>query len=75
MAIISKNKTKKPYEKFHMTAVMKRTITYTNQKSGKINRYNEEDHSRLLKGHDVLTDSRVIEARSLEEAQQLFVIH
>jgi len=64
MAIISKNKTKKPYEKFHMTAVMKQTITYTNKKSGKINRYNEEDHSRLLKGHDVLTDSRVIEARS-----------
>ena len=73
MAIISKNKTKKPYEKFHMTAVMKLTITYTNKKSGKINRYNEEDHSRLLKGHDVLTDSRVIEASSgAEEAKKVF---
>ncbi len=28
--------------------------------------------SRVLKGHDTLTDSRVIEAKSLEEAKQLF---
>ena len=51
---------------------MKRTITYTNKKSVKINKYKEEDHSRVLKGHDTLTDSRVIEAKSLEEAKQLF---
>ena len=72
MMMISKNKTKKPLEKFHLTAVLKRTITYTNKKTGKINKYNEEDHSRLLKGHDTLTDSRVIEANSLEEAKKLF---
>jgi 1,2-phenylacetyl-CoA epoxidase PaaB subunit len=72
MMMISKNKTKKPLEKFHLTAVMKRSITYTHKKTGKINKYNEEDHSRVLKGHDTLTDSRVIEAKSLEEAKQLF---
>ena len=62
MIIHSRNKTKKLLEKFHPTAVMKRTITYTHKKSGKINKYNEEDHVRVLKGHDTLTDSRVIEA-------------
>ena len=72
MMMISKNKTKKPLEKFHLTAVMKRSITYTHKKTGKINKYKEEDHSRVLKGHDTLTDSRVIEAKSLEEAKQLF---
>jgi hypothetical protein len=72
MMIHSKNKTKKPHEKFHLTAIMKRTITYTNKKSGKINKYKEEYHSRVLKGHDTLTDSRVFEAKSLEEAKQLF---
>ena len=35
-------------------------------------KYKEEDHSRKLIGHDKLTDSRVIEATSLEEAQQIF---
>ncbi len=72
MMMISKNKTKKPLEKFHLAAIMKRTITYTNKKPGKIYKYNEEDHSRVLKGHDTLKDSRVIEAKSLEEAKQLF---
>ena len=72
MTLMSKNKNKKPLEKFHLTAVLKRTITYTNKKSGKINKYNEEDHSRVLKGHDTLTDSRVIEATSIEEAQKAF---
>jgi hypothetical protein len=44
MVMISKNKTKKPLEKFHLTAIMKRTITYTTRKkSGKINKYNEEE--------------------------------
>ena len=72
MMIRSKNKTQKPLEKFHITAIIKRTITYTHKKTGKIDKYNEEDHSRVLKGHDVLTDSRVIEATSKEEAQKLF---
>jgi hypothetical protein len=34
--------------------------------------YKEKDHSRSLNGHDRLTDSRVIEATSLEEAQKIF---
>ena len=72
MMLMSKTKTKKPLEKFHLTAIMKRTITYTNKNSGKINKYDEENHSRLLKGHDVLTDSRVIEATSIADAQKLF---
>ena len=72
MTLMIRNKNKKPLEKFHLTAVLKRTITYTNKKSGKINKYIEEDHSRVLKGHDTLTDSRVIEATSKEEAQKAF---
>jgi hypothetical protein len=68
MMMICNNETKKPLEKFHKTAI----VTYTNKKSGKINKCNEEDHSRLLKEHDTLTDSRVIEAKSLGEAKQLF---
>ena len=75
MMIMSKNKIKKPLEKFHLAAVIKRTITYTNKKNGRVNKYDEENHSRLLKGHDVLTDSRVVEATSLLEAQQFFMIH
>jgi len=71
--MISNNKTKKPLEKFHLTAVLKRTITYTHKKTGKINKYKEEDHSRVLKGHDTLTDSRVIEANSLEEAKKIIL--
>ena len=72
MMIMNKNKIKKPLEKFHLTAVIKRTITYTNKKNGRVNKYDEENHSRLLKGHDVLTDSRVVEASSLQEAQKSF---
>ncbi len=56
MMMISKNKAKKHLKKFHITAIMKRTTTYTNKKTGKINKYKEEDHSRVLKGHDTLTD-------------------
>ena len=67
-----KTKTKKPLEKYHLSALIDRTITYTNKKSGKINTYAEAEHSRLLKGHDKLTDSRIIEASSLEEAQNIF---
>ena len=36
MMIHSKNTTKKPLEKFHLTAIMKRTITYTNKKQVKL---------------------------------------
>ena len=42
------------------------------KKSGKTYKYKEEDHSRQLLGHDKLTDSRVIEASSREEAQKIF---
>ena len=72
MTLMSKNKNKKTLEKFHLTAIIKRTITYTNKKNGRINKYDEENHSRLLVGHDKLTDSRVIEATSEQEAQQIF---
>ena len=72
MMLMSKNKTKKSLEKFHLTAIIKRTITYTNKKNGRINKYDEENHSRLLVGHDKLTDSRVIEATSEQEAQKIF---
>jgi len=72
MMLMSKNKNKKSLEKFHLTAIIKRTITYTNKKNGKINKYDEENHSRLLVGHDKLTDSRVIEATSEQEAQKIF---
>jgi len=72
MMLMSKNKNKKSLEKFHLTAIIKRTITYTNKKNGRINKYDEENHSRLLVGHDKLTDSRVIEATSEQEAQKIF---
>ncbi len=68
---MSKYKKKKTLEKFHLTAIIKRTITYTN-KNGRINKYDEENHSRLLVGHDKLTDSSVIEATSEQEAQRTF---
>jgi hypothetical protein len=51
---------------------MKRTITYIDHKSGKINTFKEGNNSRLLKGHDTLTDLSVIEANSFKEAKQLF---
>ena len=43
------------------------------KKTGEIKySYKEKDHSKPLRGQDKLTDSRVIEATSLEEAQKLF---
>ena len=45
-----------------------RSITDTNKKSGKINKYNGEDHIR--KGHDTFASSRVKVAKILEEAKQ-----
>ena len=72
MMIKSKTKTQKPLEKFHLTAIIKRTIHYHDKKTGNIKySYKEEDHSRLLTGHDTLTDSRVVEASSVQEAHQL----
>ena len=71
MMLMKKNKTKKSLEKFHLTAIIKRTIIY-DKKSGKTYKYKEEEHSRKLIGHDKLTDSRVIEASSREEAQKIF---
>ena len=73
MTISSHKKTKEPLKKFHLTANLKRSITYTHKTTGKVHNYKEEDHSRQLKGHDMLTDSRVIEAKNLEEAQKIFM--
>jgi len=72
MMIMAKKNTKKTMHKYHLTAIIDRNITYTSKKSGKVNVYTEKEHSRLLKGHDKLTDSRVIEAGSLEEAKKVF---
>ncbi len=47
MTLMSKNKNKKTLEKFHLTAIIKRTITYTNKKNGRMNKYDEENHSRF----------------------------
>ena len=70
MMIRSKTKTKKPLKKFHITAIIKRSIHY-DKKSGKTYSYNEEDHSRQLLGHDQLTDSKAIESSSREEAHKI----
>ena len=72
MTMIRKQKTKKKMDKYHLTAVIKRSIQYYDKKTGQIKKtYKEEDHVRKLIGHDMLTDSRMIEASSLEEAQQI----
>ena len=70
MMLMSKNKTKKPLKKFHITAIIKRSIHY-DKKSGKTYSYKEEDHSRKLLGHDTLTDPRIIESSSKEEAYKI----
>ncbi len=72
MMVISKIKNKKTLHKYHLTAIIERNVTYTNSKTGKINIYTEKEHNKLLKGHDKLTDSRIIEASSLEEAKREF---
>ena len=73
MMIIAKNKTKQPLKKFHLTATIDRTIHYLDKKTGeKRYSYTEEEHSRELRGHDTLSDSRIIEATSLGEAQKIF---
>ena len=74
MVILNKNKNKKPLKKFHLSVVVNRTITYVDKKTGKTKQtYAEEAHIRpFQKGQDILNDSRVIEATSLEEAKQQF---
>jgi hypothetical protein len=71
MTLMSKNKNKKTLEKFHLTAIIKRTIIYTKD-HGKMYKYDEENHKNLMSGHDKLTDSRVIEDTSEQEAQRIF---
>ncbi len=68
MMIRSKNKKKKPLQTYHLTAIIKRSIHYPDNKTGNVRIYKEEDHSRLVDGHDRLTDSRAVEASSLQEA-------
>jgi len=51
-----KNKEKKLH-RYHLTVQIRRKITYTNKKTGKINQYKEEDHNKKIVGHDNLIDS------------------
>ncbi len=73
MMIIRHKKTKKPLEKFHLIAIINRSINYPDKKTGNV-KYSckEKHHERQLQGHDKLTDSRGIEATSKEEAQKIF---
>ena len=66
-----KNKEKKLH-RYHLTIQIRRKITYTNKKTGKINKYKEEDHNKKIVGHDNLIDSRVVEASSLDEAKRIY---
>jgi len=73
MMMIRHKKTKKTLEKFHLTAIIDRIIHYSDKKTGNIKySYKEKEHSKPFRGQDNLTDSRVIEATSLKEAQELF---
>ena len=73
MMMIRHKKTKKPLEKFHLTAIIDRSINYPDKKTGNVKyTYKEKHHERQLQGHDKLTDSRVIEATSKEAAQKIF---
>ena len=72
MMMIRHKKTKKPIKKFHLTAIIDKSIDYPNKKIGNVKyTYKEKHHERQLQGHDKLTDSRVIEATSKEEAQKI----
>jgi hypothetical protein len=55
---------KLPVQKFHLSAKITRDITFTNKKSGKKYNYN---------GYDNFKDSRIIEARTLEEAKNIMI--
>jgi hypothetical protein len=71
MMMIRNKKTKKSREKFHLTAIIDRSINYPDKKNGNVKyTYKEKHHERQLQGHDKLTDSRVIEATSKEEAHK-----
>jgi len=73
MMMIRRNKAKKQMDKFHITAIIERSIHYPDKKTGITKyTYEEKNHPRQLVGHDKLTDSRIIEATSLEEAKQIF---
>ena len=75
MMMIRHKKTKKPLEKFHFTAIIDRSINYPDKKNGNVKyTYKEKHHERQVQENDKLTDSRVIEATSKEEAQKYFMM-
>ena len=45
MMIMAKKNTKKTINRYHLTAIIDRNITYNDKKSGKINIYTEKEHS------------------------------
>ncbi len=50
-----------------------RSIHYPDKKTGDVKYSNrEKDHTEQQQGHDKFTDSRVIEATSLKEAQNIY---
>ena len=69
-----KQNTKKPLEKFHLTVIVDRKIEYTDDKTGKVTVYKEDDHIRPFRqGYDKMNDSRVVEAASYEEAKKILL--
>ena len=58
--------------KFHITAEIKRAITFT-LKNGKVYKYASEYQHGKLKTNDSLLDSRVIEAKSEKEAKEIMI--
>ena len=74
MMIMAKKNTKKHIEKFHLTATIERTIHYFDKITGKTKYiYTEEEHNKPFRGigHDTLTDSRIVEGSSRQEAQNI----
>ena len=74
MMIIAKNKTKTPLKKYHVTATIERTIHYIDKKTGETKYiYTVEKHNKPFRaiGHDTLKDSRIVEASSIQEAQDI----
>jgi hypothetical protein len=75
LTIVAKKNKQDKYDKlpdrtFHITAVVKRSITYI-KKNGKQHSYKEEEHNKVLRGSDKLNESRVVVAKSLKEAQRI----
>ena len=64
---LAKYDERKP-KKFHITAEIKRGITFTSKK-GKVTKYG----SNTMETKDILLDSRVIEAKSEQEAREIMV--